>query len=72
MGKKIDVRGLSCPQPVLVVLREIKTTDKGRLIVLVDNETAKENVIRAIETQGWRVEEVKWEGLDCQIIIEKD
>jgi len=72
MEKKIDVRGLSCPQPVLVVLQEIKTTDKGRLIVLVDNETAKENVIRAIESQGWRVGEVKWEGLDCQITIEKD
>ncbi|MCX8011954.1 MAG: sulfurtransferase TusA family protein [Desulfobacterota bacterium] len=70
--EEIDVRGLSCPQPVLTVLKEIKAIEKGRVIVRVDNETAKENVIRAIESQGWQVKVVKPEGRDWEIIIEKD
>jgi TusA-related sulfurtransferase len=48
MSEKIDARGLSCPQPVVLTQRAIKNgvTD---FQVLVDNETSKENVIRCIE-----------------------
>jgi len=48
MAEKIDARGLSCPQPVVLTQKAIKSgaTD---FQVIVDNETSKENVIRCIE-----------------------
>ena len=53
MGKTIDARGFSCPQPVMMTLDEISAMNKGELVVLVDNEAARENVIRAAASQGW-------------------
>lgn len=51
----VDTRGLSCPQPVLMVLNTIKTTD-GPLSVLVDNDCSLENVSRAAANRGFSVE----------------
>lgn len=72
MKKEIDVRGLSCPQPILMVLNEIKTIKKGEFVILSDTDTSKENVIRAIESQGWRVTEIRLEGQEYRIYISKD
>jgi len=72
MKKEIDVRGLSCPQPVLMVLNEIKTIEKGEFVIFSDTDTSKENVIRAIESQGWRVTDIKLEGQEYRISISKD
>ncbi len=52
MTKTIDARGLSCPQPVLMTLDEIKTGKADEIIVRVDNEASKENVSRAATEQG--------------------
>jgi tRNA 2-thiouridine synthesizing protein A len=48
MTEKIDARGLSCPQPVVLTQKAIKSglTD---FQVIVDSEVSKENVIRCIE-----------------------
>ncbi len=59
MTKTIDARGLSCPQPVLMTLAEIKTGRAEDLIVMVDNEAAKENVSRAAKSKGWRVMDIE-------------
>jgi len=56
MSNIVDARGLSCPQPVLLALNEIKKINKGEIVVLVDTDTSKENVSRAATTQGWQVE----------------
>jgi TusA-related sulfurtransferase len=56
MSKIVDARGLSCPQPVLLTLGEIKKINKGEITILVDTDTSKENVSRAATTQGWQVE----------------
>ena len=56
MSKIVDARGLSCPQPVLLTLNEIKKINKGEFTILVDTDTSKENVSRAATTQGWQVE----------------
>jgi len=34
MSSRIDARGLSCPQPVLMTMAEIKKIQKGEIIVL--------------------------------------
>ena len=40
----VDARGLGCPQPVILATKAIERHD--RIVVLVDNETAVENVKR--------------------------
>jgi len=55
MTKTIDARGLSCPQPVLMTLDEIKAGKSDEIIIMVDNDASKENVSRAAASQGWTV-----------------
>jgi TusA-related sulfurtransferase len=68
----IDARGLSCPQPVLLTLDNIKKQDNGEIEILVDTDTSKENVTRAASSKGWRVREVHEEGEGYRLIIKKD
>jgi TusA-related sulfurtransferase len=72
MGTVVDARGFSCPQPVLMTLGEIKKLGKGEIEVLVDTDTSKENVSRAAESQGWKVEDIREEGEGYRIEIKKD
>jgi len=72
MSTVVDARGLSCPQPVLMTLGEIKKLGKGEIRVLVDTDTSKENVSRAAESQGWRVLEIREEGEGYRLDIKKD
>ncbi len=55
----IDTSGLSCPQPVLLVLQCIKNENPESLGVVVDNEASLENVTRAAGNNGYEVLEVK-------------
>lgn len=50
----IDTRGLSCPQPVLMVYPHLSGSDP--IDVLVDNSTSQENVSRAARRSGWNIE----------------
>ena len=62
---EVDARGLSCPEPVV---RTKKAFEKNTSFsVLVDNETAKENVVRFCNNMkaktnissiddGWKIE----------------
>jgi TusA-related sulfurtransferase len=72
MSAIVDARGLSCPQPVLLTLNEIKKINKGEIVILVDTDTSKENVSRAATTQGWQVKSVETEGIGYRISISKD
>jgi len=71
MSKIVDARGLSCPQPVLLALNEIKKINKGELVILVDTDTSKENVSRAATTRGWSVEVEKVEE-KYRLVLKKD
>ena len=72
MSTMVDARGLSCPQPVLMTLDEIKKMDKGEIEVLVDTDTSKENVSRAAESQGWQVKGIQEQGEGYRILINKE
>ncbi len=72
MGTTIDARGLSCPQPVLMTLDNIKKQDKGEMEVLVDSETSKENVSRAAISKGWQVKEVIEADEYFRVLLSKD
>lgn len=55
MSMTIDTRGLSCPQPVLMVLQAISGGETGLLTVVVDNDCSLENVTRAAQNRGFTV-----------------
>jgi len=71
MAATVDARGLSCPQPVIMTLNEIKAGKENNLVVLVDTDTSKENVMRAATSQGWRIDEVASEGEEYRISMTK-
>lgn len=51
----IDARGLSCPQPVLMVQQEVKRSAPKQLTVLVDDQCAVGNIRRYASGQGYEV-----------------
>lgn len=71
MSSIVDARGLSCPQPVLETLNEIRKGQSGEITVLVDTETSRENVMRAATAEGWDVASVDAEGETYSISIVK-
>jgi tRNA 2-thiouridine synthesizing protein A len=70
MTTKIDARGLSCPQPVILTHKKIEDMAKGVIEVLVDTETSRENVSRLAQRAGWTVE-TKKEGDNYSLILSK-
>ena len=53
--EKIDVRGMSCPQPVLMTKKAIENHPEG-IDILVDNNTAKNNITRFLKNLGYKLE----------------
>ena len=50
---EIDCRGLSCPMPVVRTKAALESLpDGGRLLVTVDDRTARDNVMRFVEAAG--------------------
>ncbi|PKL38464.1 MAG: sulfurtransferase-like selenium metabolism protein YedF [Spirochaetae bacterium HGW-Spirochaetae-1] len=50
MSFQVDARGLACPQPVINTKKALEKHDS--LTVIVDNETARENVKRLLSSLG--------------------
>ena len=71
MADKIDARGLSCPQPVILTNRKIQEMRKGVFEILVDSDTSRENISRLAQQTGWNVE-VKRENDDYCLVLRKD
>jgi TusA-related sulfurtransferase len=71
MAATVDAKGLSCPQPVIMTLDEIKNGSEKEIIILVDTDTSKENVTRAAESQGCKVNEIFPEGEGYRITLTK-
>jgi TusA-related sulfurtransferase len=67
----VDARGLSCPQPVIMALEAMRKEENKELVVLVDTDTARENVSRAAAGLGWQVVEIVAEDDGYRITIGK-
>ena len=66
MPEVVDARGMDCPHPVILTKRALEETD--RIITIVDNETACENVSRLAENQGcWLVVQRHDDGIYLQL-----
>ncbi|MCX7857094.1 MAG: sulfurtransferase TusA family protein [Deltaproteobacteria bacterium] len=72
MSTVLDLRGLSCPQPVILTIEEIKKLKQGEICILVDTDTSKENVSRAVISHGWTIKSIEPEGVGYKIIIIKE
>jgi len=71
MADKIDARGLSCPQPVILTNRKIKEMGKGLFEILVDTDTSRENISRLAQQTGWEIEVKKLDEDYC-LVLRKD
>lgn len=69
-SKVIDARGLACPQPVVLTKKAIEEGSGESLEVIVDNEAAKENVLRFAEFSGRSAKALPGEGGVTRIIIQ--
>ena len=63
----IDVRGLSCPMPVMMVQKAVKDGAPEMLEVMVDNQCSLENVPRFANNQGYQVVSSQ-EGEDFKLV----
>lgn len=69
--KIIDVRGLSCPQPVLDTMNVIRSTEDKEIKVISDSVCSVENVERAVSKNGWTVREKTVENGETTMTIVK-
>ena len=67
--EKIDTRGMSCPQPVLMTKNAIEKHTEG-IDILVDNNTAKNNITRFLNNLGYNLK-YRQEDEDTLIIARK-
>jgi tRNA 2-thiouridine synthesizing protein A len=69
MSLTVDARGLSCPQPVLMFMEALKSSDNNEIIVLVDSEASMENVSRAAESKNYTVTDIQRKDEEYRLII---
>ena len=62
---EIDVRGFSCPIPVVRTKKAMEDNPGKVLTVLVETEVSKENVSRLAVSRGYSVEEEEVAGEYC-------
>ena len=58
---KLDARGLSCPEPVIMIRKAMMSKEDAYEIV-VDNVVSKENVTRYANHQGYNVSVTEKDG----------
>ena len=66
----VNASGLSCPQPVMMTKKALADLTSGRVEVLVDTATSRNNVSRFAENKGWKVSTEEREG-GYKVILEK-
>jgi TusA-related sulfurtransferase len=66
---KIDARGLSCPEPVILISQAMKNGESAYEIT-VDNRVSRENVTRYAEHQGYKVDVTETDG-EFTLVIRK-
>lgn len=52
---EVDARGLECPKPVIYTKKAIEENQGGRVTTIVDNDVAKQNVLKLAQNLGYDV-----------------
>ena len=50
---------------------EIRREGRGEIVILVDTDTSRKNVARAVTSQGWQVKDIVPEGIGYRITVTK-
>lgn len=67
----VNASGLSCPQPVMLTKKALSGLEAGRVEVLVDTATSRNNVSRFAENKGWKVDVEERDGGGYKLILTK-
>ena len=59
---EVDVRGFSCPIPVVKTKKAMEESPREILTVMVEAEVSKENVSRLAESKGYSVKVAEVSG----------
>jgi selenium metabolism protein YedF len=71
MVKKVDARGQACPKPVIMTKNVLDDGESDKLVTIVDNEVAKENVIKLVKSLKYSYEVEKRGNNEFYIHISK-
>ena len=66
---EVDVRGLSCPIPVVKTKKAIEENPKHLIIVLVETAVSKENVSRLAQSRKYSVEIQEVAGDEYRLLL---
>jgi len=69
--KTLDCRGMACPAPVIQTKNAIEAEHPNVIQILVDNEAAKQNVTRFLESQRF-VASAETKGTEFRIIGKRE
>lgn len=72
MEKTVDARGIACPQPVLMTKEALKDLTEGTVKVIVDNDTAVQNVTKMAKHLGYEPQSEKTAENEFTITIPVD
>lgn len=72
MAKIIDCKGLKCPQPVINTKKYFDSIEEGQATAIVDNEVAKNNIIKLAEKNGFKSEVEEKDSLYYITIIKEN
>lgn len=65
---EVDVRGLSCPEPVLIVMDAMDENPGEELVVISDAAHTRDNLVKLAQTEG-RKADVTEKGKVYEIVI---
>ena len=68
---ELDARGLACPKPVINTKRELEKIEQGVVVVTVDNEIAKENILKLAKYMSYEANVTKSEENLICIAVKK-
>jgi len=68
---EIDARGLACPKPVINTKKELDNIEEGIVIVTVDNNIAKQNILKLSNSLNYESRVIKDEKDLISIEIKK-
>jgi TusA-related sulfurtransferase len=69
--KILDLRGLSCPQPVLQTRETLGVVKQGVVAVLVDAGAPRNNVSRMAQKEGWSVSDEELDDGSVRLTLKK-
>lgn len=70
MFVEVDCKGLECPKPVIKTKEALEKTKDGVVVAIVDNEMARDNVLRLADSMKLKAEVREVDG-NYQISIDK-